>query len=59
MAKVTLLNARQAAEYRGIGVRQVQRLAAAGVFPVAEVGPRNSLFFKKSEIRYAKTSLKG
>lgn len=58
MAKVTLLNAREAAAYRGIGVRQVQRLAAAGVFPVAQVGPRNALFFKKSDIRYAKTSLR-
>lgn len=58
MAKVTLITAREAAEYRGIGVRQVQRLAAAGLFPVADFGPRNSLLFKKSEIRYAPVSLK-
>lgn len=59
MAKVTLLNVREAAAYRGITERQVQRLAAAGRFPIAEVGSRNSLFFKKSEIRYAPVSLKG
>lgn len=59
MGKVTLLTAREAAEYRGIGVRQVQRLAEAGLFPVADIGKRNSLLFKKSEIRYAPTSLRG
>ena len=58
MAKVTLLNTREAAVYRGITERQVQRLAEAGLFPVAQVGARNALFFKKSEIRYAPVSLR-
>lgn len=59
MSKAILLNVREAAAYRGITERQVQRLAGAGLFPVADIGPRNSLFFKKSEIRYAPVSLKG
>jgi hypothetical protein len=59
MSKATLLNVREAAQYRGITERQVQRLASAGLFPVADVGARNALFFKKSEIRYAPVSLKG
>lgn len=59
MGKVTLLSASEAAAYRGIGVRQVQRLAEKGLFPVAAYGPRNALFFKKSDIRYAPVSLRG
>jgi len=59
MSKATLLNVREAAAYRGITERQVQRLAERDFWKVAEVGPRNSLFFKKSEIRYAPVSLKG
>ena len=58
MSRVVLLNVRQAAEYRGITERQVQRLAERGVFPVADFGPRNSLLFRKSDIRYAPVSLR-
>lgn len=59
MAKPVLLNTREAAAYRGLTTRQVQRLAERGAWPVASVGARNSLFFKKGDIRYAPTSLKG
>lgn len=58
MAKAVLLTAREAAEYRGVTLRQVQRLAERGVFPVAAVGPRGSLLFKKGDIRYAPVSLR-
>ena len=59
MSKATLITVREAASYRGITERQVQRLANAGLFPIADVGPRKSYLFKKSEIRYAPVSLKG
>ena len=59
MAKVVLLNTREAAEYRGVTERQVQRLAEAGLWKVHSVGARNSLRFRKGDIRYATTTLKG
>lgn len=59
MTKVKLLSTREVAEIKGLTSRQVQRLAKAGVLPVADVGPRNTQFFKASDVRYMRTSLKG
>jgi len=58
MTKPILLNTREVADRKGLTVRQVQRLAKAGVLPVHSVGERNSLFFKASDIRNAPVSLR-
>lgn len=59
MGKPQLLTAREAADYRGITVRQVQRLASRGAWKVASVGARNTMYFRKGDIRYATTTLRG
>jgi excisionase family DNA binding protein len=58
MAKPILLTVREVAERKNITERQVQRLAKAGVLPVFDRGPRNSMLFRASDVRYAKTSLR-
>lgn len=58
MAKPILLTVREVAERKNITERQVQRLAKAGVLPVAARGPRNALLFRAGDVRYAKTSLR-
>lgn len=58
MTKPILLTSNEVAARRGITVRQVQRLAKAGVLPVHSVGKRGVLFFKASEVRNAPTSLR-
>ena len=59
MGKPQLLTAREAAAYRGITVRQVQRLAKSGLWSPAQVGARNTMYFRKGDIRYATTTLRG
>ena len=58
MTKPILLTAREVADRRGITVRQVQRLANAGLLPVHSVGKRGALLFKASAVRNAPTSLR-
>ena len=58
MTTAILLTTAEAAARKGTTVRQIQRLAAAGVLPIAKRGPRNTLFFKASDVRVAPTSLR-
>ena len=58
MTKPILLTSAEAATRKGTTVRQIQRLAKAGVLPVAQRGPRNTLFFKASDVRVAPSSLR-
>lgn len=58
MTKAILLTSAEAAVRKGTTVRQIQRLAAAGLLPVAQRGPRGVLFFKASDVRTAPTSLR-
>lgn len=56
MAKPIILNSAEAAARKGVTVRQIQRLAQAGVLP-AQRGPRGVLLFKASDVIRAPRSL--
>lgn len=58
MTKPKLYTTAEVAEIKGTTQRQVQRLAKAGMLPVHSIGPRNTQFFKASDVRYADMSLR-
>jgi hypothetical protein len=57
MTKPVLLTSAEAAEFKGTTQRQIQRLAKAQVLPVHSVGPRNTRYFRLSDVKKAPTSL--
>lgn len=57
MTKPKILTSSEAASMKGVTLRQIQRLAKAGVLPVAQRGPRGTLLFKASDVRKAPKSL--
>lgn len=56
MTKPKILTSSEAASMKGVSLRQIQRLAKAGVLPAMR-GPRNTLLFKASDVRKAPKSL--
>lgn len=57
MTKPILLTSAQAAARKGVTRRQIQRLAKAGLLPVAQRNERGALYFKASHVDRAPASL--
>lgn len=58
MTKPIMLTTAEVAKRKGTTVRQVQRLAQAGILPATR-GKRNALLFKASDVQRAPVTLKG